>query len=79
MIVNLNTPEELNDVTRGYGIVQVQETTPFEYQVTVWINFVARTRVFKVPFIVFKEDTKKKKGERYDNSIQVVIFIYYCM
>lgn len=61
MIVNLNTPEELNDVTRGYGIVQVQETTPFEYQVTVWINFVARTRVFKVPFILLRRIQKRKK------------------
>lgn len=79
MIVNLNTPEELNDVTRGYGIVQVQETTPFEYQVTVWINFRCSDKSFQSTFHPFKEDTKKKKGERYDNSIQVVIFIYYCM
>lgn len=61
MIVNLNIPEELNDVTRGYGIVQVQETTPFEYQVTVWINFIARTRVFKVPFILLRRIQKRKK------------------
>lgn len=42
-------------------MVQVQDTAPLEYQVTVWISFVAQTRVFKVPFIVLRRVQKKKK------------------
>lgn len=50
IIVNLRNPKELHEVRRGYGIIQVQETAPFEYQVTVWISLIAQIGVLKVAF-----------------------------
>lgn len=98
IIVNLNIPEELHEVSRGYGIVQVQETVPGPVQVRVWISFIAQITVFKVAFILLrsipkktpnKQTNKKKTKQNQPNqpnqqknhtkTIQVVIFIYYCM
>lgn len=64
IIVNLNIPEELHEVSRGYGIVQVQETVPGPVQVRVWISFIAQITVFKVAFILLRSIPKKPPNKQ---------------
>lgn len=67
IVFNLNIPEELQEVARGYGIVQVWETAPltaletsFEHQVSLDL-LPCLDKSFQSAFYPFKEDAKKKK------------------